>query len=158
MNRKERTVIILKPDAVQRGIMSEVLHRFERRGLKIIGMKFTQLPKETLEEHYGHHKDKPFFPRLVEYMMSSPALVAALEGKNVVKVVRDMCGPTHGGEAAPGTIRGDFSLTIGQNIIHASEDVAQAEAELGRFFNDDEIFGEYERADWMMLYPEEDRG
>ncbi len=156
MDRKERTVIILKPDAVQRGIMSEVLHRFERRGLKIVGLKFTQLPRELLEEHYAHHKDKPFFSKFIEFMTSSPALVAALEGKNVVKIVRDMCGSTHGGEAAPGTIRGDFSLTM-QNIIHASEDVAQAEVEVGRFFNDDEIFASYERADLALIYPEEDR-
>lgn len=157
MDRKERTVIILKPDAVQRGIMSEVLHRFERRGIKIIGMKFTELPKGKLEEHYAHHRDKPFFPKFIEFMTSSPALVVALEGKNVVKIVRDMCGVTHGGEAAPGTIRGDFSLTM-QNIIHASEDVAQAEAEISRFFDTDEIFPGYERADLPMIYPEEDRG
>lgn len=156
MTRKERTVVILKPDAVQRGILGEVLHRFERRGLKIVGMKFTELPKELLEEHYAHHKGKPFFPRFIQFMTSSPALVAALEGKNVVKIVRDMCGATHGGEAAPGTIRGDFSLTM-QNIIHASEDVEQAEVEVGRFFNDDEIFASYERADLPLIYPEEDR-
>lgn len=157
MSRKERTVIILKPDAVQRGIMGEILHRFERRGLKIVGMKFAQLPKETIEEHYAHHSEKPFFPKLVGFMTSAPALAAVLEGKNVVKVVRDMCGPTHGGEAAPGTIRGDFSLTMGQNIVHASEDVAQAEAEVKRFFSEDELFSGYERADWQMVYPEEDR-
>ena len=156
MSRKERTVIILKPDAVQRGIMGEVLHRFERRGLKVTGMKFAELPKELLEEHYAHHRDKPFFPKFIQFMTSAPALVVALEGKNVVKIVRDMCGATHGGEAAPGTIRGDFSLTM-QNIIHASEDTAQAEVEVGRFFNDDEIFAGYERADLPLIYPEEDR-
>src|SRR3990167_9233826 len=156
MSRKERTVIILKPDAVQRGIMGEVLHRFERRGLKVTGMKFAELPKELLEEHYAHHRDKPFFPKFIQFMTSAPALVVALEGNNVVKIVRDMCGATHGGEAAPGTIRGDFSLTM-QNIINASEDTAQAEVEVGRFFNDDEIFAGYERADLPLIYPEEDR-
>ena len=153
----ERTIVILKPDAVRRGVVGEIIHRFERRGLKIIGMKFEMLKEETLGEHYAHHREKPFFPGLVEFMTSAPALVMALQGKQVVSVVRAMCGPTHGTEATPGTIRGDFALSIQQNIIHASEDLEQAEKELKRFFSESEIFGNYVRADWEAVYAADER-
>lgn len=153
----ERTIVILKPDAVRRGILGEVLHRFERRGLKIIGMKFQKLSEETLGEHYAHHREKPFFPKLVEFMTSAPALVMALQGKHVVEVVRAMCGPTKGTDAAPGTIRGDFALSIQQNIVHASEDLVQAETELKRFFSEEELFDDYIRADWETVYAIDER-
>ncbi|MGI6103595.1 MAG: nucleoside-diphosphate kinase [Patescibacteria group bacterium] len=153
----ERTIVILKPDAVRRGILGEVLHRFECRGLKIIGMKFQKLEEETLGEHYAHHREKPFFPKLIEFMRSAPALVIALQGNRVVEVVRAMCGSTHGAEAGPGTIRGDFALSIQQNIVHASENVDIAKQELARFFSDDELFDDYIRADWESIYAVDER-
>ncbi|MBI2589617.1 nucleoside-diphosphate kinase [Candidatus Berkelbacteria bacterium] len=157
MNTTERTVVIIKPDGVQRGIIGEILHRFERRGLKLIGMKFLKLPVELLEEHYAHHKDKPFFSKLIAFMTSAPALAMVLEGKDGVNVVRAMTGPTKGTDAFPGTIRGDFALSHQQNVIHASESIEIANQEVKRFFDDRELFDDYQRADWPMVYAEDER-
>lgn len=157
MDPKEKTIVIIKPDGVTRGIIGDVIHRFERKGLKIVAMKFLRFPDELIEEHYAHHLDKPFFPKLREFMTSSPALAIALEGKDVTNVVRMMTGPTHGVEALPGTIRGDFALSIQHNVVHASENAEEAKKELERFFAPEEIFDDYNRADWGMIYAVDER-
>ena len=135
----ERTLIILKPDAVQRGLLGAVLSRFESRGFSIAGMKMVQLSAATLKEHYAHIADKPFFPGIASFMSSSPVVVAAIEGKEAVQVVRDMCGPTNARKALPGTIRGDFSLSMQCNVIHASDSVETAQKEVARFFSPEEL-------------------
>lgn len=153
---KEQTLLIVKPDAVTRGLIGEVLHRCERKGFKVVGMKFMHLPTDLLEEHYSHIKDKPFFPGVVKFMQSAPALAVALEGKNVANAVRAMAGVTNAAEALPGTLRGDFALSIQQNVVHVSEDLAAAETEVKRFFKPEELF-HYDRADIGALYAEDER-
>ncbi len=152
----ERTLIIIKPDAINRGLVGDIISRFEHKGLKIVGMKMRYLEDTELEEHYAHLKDKPFFPVLRDFMKHSPTLLMCLEGRGVVDAVRLMCGPTYGLQAAPGTIRGDYSMSIQQNIVHASEDVAAAEVEVKRFFKDDELF-DYPRMDMEMVYSVDER-
>jgi len=152
----EKTLIILKPDAVQRGVVGEILYRFERKGLKITGAKLQILSDAILDEHYAHHKGKPFFQQLKNFMKSSPCLLIILEGNQAVEVARKMAGPTHGIEALPGTIRGDYSLSTQHNIIHASDSPKTAEKEIERFFTPSEIFP-YQRIDWEMIYAEDER-
>lgn len=152
----QRTLVIIKPDAINRGLAGEILARFEDKGLKIVGMKMKHLEDAELEEHYSHLKDKPFFPALRDFMKHSPSLVLCLEGNGVVDAVRLMCGPTHGLQAAPGTIRGDYSMSIQQNVVHASEDEAAAETEVKRFFTASELF-DYPRIDMEMVYSVEER-
>ena len=135
----ERTLIILKPDCVQRGLLGTVLSRFESRGFSIAGMKMVQLSQELLKEHYAHIADKPFFPGIASFMSSSPVVVAVVEGKEAVQVTRDMCGPTNARKAAPGTIRGDFSLSMQCNVIHASDSPESAQKEVARFFKPEEL-------------------
>ena len=151
----ERTIVIIKPDGIIRGLSGEILTRLERKGFRIVGAKFGHLTDDLLLEHYAHHKEKPFFPKLVEYMKSAPSLILAVEGKNVVGAVRVMGGSTNAAEALPGTIRGDFALSIQQNIVHISENLEAAEAEVKRFFKDSELF-EYERADMRAIYSAEE--
>ena len=136
----ERTLIILKPDAVQRGLLGAVLSRFESRGFSIAGMKMVQLSPALLKEHYAHIADKPFFPGIASFMSSSPVVVAVVEGKDAVESARAMCGPTNARKAAPGTIRGDFSLSMQCNVIHASDSLETAQKEIARFFAPDELF------------------
>ncbi|HOS46783.1 MAG TPA: nucleoside-diphosphate kinase, partial [Paludibacter sp.] len=119
----EKTLIILKPSAVQRGLIGEVTQKFEKKGLQVCGMKMMQLEDEILNEHYAHLAHLPFFQRIKDSMMASPVVVCCLQGKDAVKVVRSMTGVTNGREAAPGTIRGDYSMSIQENIIHASDSV-----------------------------------
>ncbi len=152
----QQTLVIIKPDGVNRGIIGEIIHRFERKGLKIVGIKMEHLSDTKLDIHYEHHKGKPFFERLKKYMKSAPTILMILEGNNVVEVVRHMAGPTRGYEALPGTIRGDYSLSQSNNIVHASDSVESAEAEIKRFFKPDEIFS-YKKIDWEMIYAEEER-
>lgn len=152
----EKTLIIIKPDAINRSLVGEVMHRFERKGYKIVGMKMAKLKDKELEEHYAHLKDKPFFGELIKYMQKTPTLLMVLEGSNVVDVCRKMAGPTYGVEALPGTIRGDFSLSKQNTIIHASENKKLAEQEIKRFFKPEEIF-EYDKIDFEMIYSEEER-
>ncbi len=149
----ERTLIILKPDAVQRNLVGEVISRFERKGLKVIGMKMMNVEDVTLEEHYAHIKDKPFFPGIRDFMKSTPVVVLALEGINTVSSVRLIVGPTKGWEAAAGTIRGDFSLSTQSNLVHASDSVEAAEVEVARFFKADELFS-YQKIDTDFVYAE----
>lgn len=136
----EQTLVILKPSAVERGLMGEVISRFEKKGLIISGMKMIQLTDAVLAEHYSHLVDRPFFPSLKRSMMSSPVVVMCVKGVDAVAVVRAMTGATNARNAAPGTIRGDFSMSGQQNIIHASDSVENAKIELDRFFKAEEIF------------------
>ncbi len=136
----ETTLVILKPSAVLHGYVGQVIERFQRKGLVVRGMKMIQLDENILREHYAHLVDRPFFPTLVKSMMRCPVIVMALWGKDAVEVVRAMTGATNGRKAAPGTIRGDFSMSGQENIVHASDSVENAEIELKRFFKPGEIF------------------
>ena len=147
----ERTLIILKPDAVQRNLLGDIITRFERKGLKMVGLKMMRLDDVILTEHYVHLKDKPFFDGLKKFMKESPVVVACLEGVDSIKVVRTLCGPTSGREAAPGTIRGDFSISMSSNIVHASDSEKAAKEEVDRFFEDKELFS-YNRCDSHIIY------
>lgn len=135
----ERTLILVKPDGVQRGLTGEILSRFERRGLKIRALKMLTVTSEKAEEHYQEHKEKPFFPELVGYITSGPVVAAILEGPGAVAVVRQMMGTTDPQKSPPGTIRGDFALTTRHNIIHGSDSLESAEREISLFFSPDEI-------------------
>lgn len=147
----EKTLVLLKPSCVQRNLIGEIVNRFERRGLRIAGLKMMQLDEAILREHYAHLADKPFFPTLAASMMASPVVALALEGIEAVQVVRTMTGATNGRAAAPGTIRGDYSLSNQQNIVHASDSPENALIELKRFFRDGEIF-EYEAGQRTFIY------
>ena len=144
-------MVLIKPDAVQRGLSGEIIGRLERRGLKIAGMKMLHVSSELAHQHYGAHVDKPFFAGLVQFITSSPLIALAVEGENAVDVVRTTMGATNPVDAAPGTIRGDFGLTIGMNLIHGSDSAESAETELALFFGDGEII-EYARGidDWIV--------
>ncbi|RMF81013.1 MAG: nucleoside-diphosphate kinase [Chloroflexi bacterium] len=141
----ERTLIIIKPDAVQRGLSGEILRRFESRGLRIIGMKFMQVSRGLAEKHYDVHRERPFFASLVDYIISSPVIVIALEGTNAIQIARNTIGATNPAEAAAGTIRGDFAMEIGRNLVHGSDSVENGEIEVGNFFDDTELVS-WERA------------
>ena len=134
------TLAILKPSAIQRGILGEVISRFEKKGLQIVGMKMLNLTDNQLEIHYSHLVDKPYFGRIKDSMQASPVIVMALKGVDAVNVVRKITGATNGREASPGTIRGDFSVSIQENIVHTSDSAETADIELKRFFETDEIF------------------
>ena len=136
----EKTLILLKPCTVQRRLIGEVINRIERKGLRIVGLKMMQLDDAILAEHYAHLVDRPFFPGLKESMMATPVIALAIEGVDAIDVVRQMAGPTNGRKALPGTIRGDYSMSGQQNIVHASDGPETAAAELKRFFKDEEIF------------------
>ncbi len=140
MSTLERTVILVKPDGVQRGMIGEIIHRFERKGLHLVGIKMMQLTDDMLSMHYAHHADKPFFADLKKFMQSSPVIAMVWQGPKVIDIVRTMVGPTKGHEAAPGTIRGDFSIEPGFNMIHASDAAETASAEIERFFKTEELF------------------
>lgn len=152
----ERTLVIIKPDAVNRSLIGKILSRFENKGLKVVGMKMTHLNDKILEEHYSHIADKPFFPGLKNFMKSSPSILLVLEGLNAIKVVRQAAGETHGAKALPGTIRGDFSISTQSNVVHASEDEIAANKEIKVFFNEDELFL-YKRMDFEILYADDER-
>lgn len=136
----EQTFIILKPSTIQRGLVGEVIDRFQKKGLIIAGVKMMQLNEEILREHYAHLVDRPFFPSLVRSMMATPVIVMCLRGKDAVTVVRAMTGATNCRKAEPGTIRGDFGMSGQENIIHASDSVENAIIEINRFFKPEEIF------------------
>jgi nucleoside-diphosphate kinase len=149
----EKSLIIIKPDAVQRNLIGEIIARFERKGLKLIGLKMMNVQDAVLEEHYAHIKDKPFFPGIRDFMKSSPVIVMALEGINAVSSIRLLVGPTKAWEANAGTIRGDFSLSTQSNIVHASDSVESGEEEVRRFFYEGELF-EYQKIDVDFIYAE----
>ena len=147
----EKTLVILKPSCLQRGLVGEVTKRFEQKGLRLAGMKMCQLTDEQMSEHYAHLADKPFFQQLKDSMMITPVVVCCYEGVGAVEVVRQMTGATCGRKAAPGTIRGDFSMSFQENIIHTSDSVENAAVELKRFFKDGEIF-DYTLPTQQFLY------
>ena len=147
----ERTLIILKPDAVQRGLCGEVLSRFERKGLQLVGMKLIKIPTSLAETHYEPHKGKPFYAGLVKFMTSSPVVVAALQGKNAIAIARKLMGATFGSNAEPGTIRGDFGVSNSFNLIHGSDSPESATRELGLFFKPEELL-EWPRAVEGWIY------
>jgi len=135
-----KTLVIFKPSAVQRGLIGEIISRFERKGLILAGMKMVWLNDEILSEHYANLKDKPFFQKVKDSMKICPVIVCCLKGKDAVQTVRLLTGVTNSREALPGTIRGDFSMSMRENIVHASDSPETAVEELQRFFNDDELF------------------
>jgi nucleoside-diphosphate kinase len=153
--KEEKTLIIMKPDAMQRNLLGQIISRFERKGLKIVGIKMLQLGDELLEEHYAHHKDKPFFQEIKRYMKSSPVIVMALAGINAISATRLIVGPTKGYEADAGSIRGDFSMSAQSNLIHASDSKETAEKEMERFFKKDELF-DYVKIDTGFLYSKDE--
>lgn len=136
----EQTFIILKPCTIQRGIVGDVLTRFQRKGLQIAAMKMMWLDEKILREHYAHLVDRPFFPSLLRSMMATPVIVAVLRGNDAIEVVRAMTGATNCRKAAPGTIRGDFGMSGQENVIHSSDSPESAKVEINRFFKPDEIF------------------
>jgi len=147
---KQRTLVIIKPDGVQRGFIGEIIGRFEKKGLKIVAMKLISVPKELAEKHYGIHKGKPFFNPTVKYITSSPVVAMVLEGNNAIDLVRTMMGKTNPQDAAMGTIRGDFGQFIGRNIVHGSDGPDTAEFEISLWFKPEEIT-KYTRIDEKWL-------
>ena len=136
----EKTLVIIKPGAIQRGLIGEVIHRFERKGLQLCGIKMMQLSDEILADHYAHLLQRPYFKRIKDAMMITPVIVSCWKGLDAVHIVHEMAGKTNGREAAFGTIRGDFSMSIQENIVHTSDTIENAKEELARFFSDEEIF------------------
>ena len=135
----ERTLIIIKPDAVQRGLIGRIVTRFERRGLRIVAMKMMHISKDLAERHYAIHKGKDFYESLIEYITSSPVVVMVLEGNDAIEIARRTMGATKPAEAAPGTIRADFGLEIGRNLVHGSDGATTAAFEVPLFFDEEEI-------------------
>ncbi len=155
-NLKEKTLILIKPDALQRNLLGEIIQRFERKGLKIVAMKMIHLGDALIEEHYGKYRDRDFFQSLKNFMQSSPLIALILEGLEAIQVTRLIVGPTSGRVADAGSIRGDLSMSTQTNIIHASDSVETAQEEIKRFFKPEEIF-EYKKADYEFTYGEEER-
>ena len=147
----EKTFVIIKPGAIQRELIGEVIRRFERKGLQLCGIKMMQLTDEILARHYAHLVEKPFFKRIKDSMMITPVIVCCWKGVDAVRIVHDIAGKTNGREAAFGTIRGDFSMSVQENIIHTSDNVENAKDEISRFFREDEIF-EFNHAGLNFLY------
>lgn len=147
----EKTLLIFKPSAVQRGLVGDVLSRFERKGLRIAALKMAQLTPEVLRQHYAHLVQKPFYPLIEESMMASPVVLCCLEGVDAVQVVHEMAGATNGRKAQPGTVRGDYCMSNQENIIHTSDSPETAEAELARFFVPSDYF-DYELPVQKYLY------
>ena len=156
MANLERTLIIIKPDTLQRNLLGRVLTRFEEKGLKIAAMKMAVLNDKLLNIHYNHHKDKPFFEDLKNFMRSGPVVMVILEGLEVIETVRLIVGSTKGRQADAGSIRGDFSMSTSNNIVHASDSLETAEAEIKRFFKSEEIF-DYQKDDWNWIYTSDER-
>ncbi len=141
----ERTLVIIKPDGVQRGLIGPILTRLERRGLRFAALKMMQITPELAARHYAVHKGKPFYEPLIQYITSGPVVVAVIEGHNAIEIVRKTLGATNPAQAEPGTIRADFGLEIGRNLVHGSDGPDTAAYEIPLFFNEDEILS-YERA------------
>lgn len=151
----EQTLVILKPSAIERGLVGEVLTRIQQKGLIITGMKMMQLDEKILREHYAHLVDKPFFPLIVKSMVASPVICMVLKGVDAVSVFRKMTGSTNGRKAEPGTLRGDFCMSGQANIVHASDSVENAEIEIKRFFKPEEVL-DYTPSNLAFLYAEDE--
>lgn len=147
----QKTLIFLKPDAVQRNLLGKLLCRFEQKGFKIVGIKFVQLTDAMLNEHYAHLAAAPFFGNIKKFMMQTPVLAMILEGLDAIEEVRKMVGSTHPHQAIPGTIRADFSMTAPSNLVHASDSAETAEKEIKRFFKEEEIFAYEKISDKYLL-------
>lgn len=147
----EKTLIIIKPCAIRRDLIGEIIHRFERKGLQLSGLKMMQLDDKILDEHYAHLRERSFFQRIKDSMMLTPVIVCCWKGIDSVKVARVMAGCTNGREAAMGTIRGDYSVSIQENILHTSDTVENAKIEIARFFREEEIF-EFDQLCSSVLY------
>ncbi|MDO8624970.1 MAG: nucleoside-diphosphate kinase [Candidatus Diapherotrites archaeon] len=152
----ERTLIIIKPDALQRELAGNILSRFERKGLKIVGLKLQLLPEQTVREHYSHLREKVFFEDLVDFMTQTPAILLVLEGKDGVEVVRKMVGTTNARNADMGSIRGDFGMSTQSNLVHASESLVAAQVEIDRFFKPQEIH-DFRKISFDLLYASSER-
>ncbi len=152
----EQTLVIIKPDAVNRCLVGEVIKRFEQKGLQIKAIKMLMLQPYALKQHYAHHKDKAFFKELIKYMASIPSVLLVLEGKEAIDVVRKMVGSTQGREAQPGTIRGDYSVSNQSNIVHASENKEKAKAEIEMFFKEHEIH-DYQKMHFDWIYSRDEK-
>lgn len=147
----QRSLVLIKPDAVQRGLIGEIVSRFEKKGVKIVGMKMINMSQELIAEHYAHLASKPFFPEIVAYMTISPIMALVVEGVDVIPSLRSIVGATNPVEAVPGTIRGDLAMTIRFNLIHASDSEETAAVEIPRFFKAEEIF-DYTKIDSNLLF------
>jgi len=146
----EKTFIMVKPDGVQRGLIGDIVLRFEKKGFQLKGAKLMQISEELAQEHYGEHKDKPFFGELVDFITSGPVFAMVWEGENVIATARKMMGATNPSESDVGTIRGDYGLTVGKNIIHGSDSEQSAKREIGLFFNENELIDYKKDADqWI---------
>jgi len=151
----EKTVVIIKPDGVQRGLIGEVTKRLEMKGLKVVGMKMAYLQTEQLREHYAHHVEKPFYQGLEDFMKSSPVVIICAEGRNAAAAVRLIAGVTRGHEADAGTIRGDLAMGV-CNVVHCSDSRESAEAEVKRFFKSEELF-DYDKSEYLHVYMDDER-
>lgn len=147
----ERTFLMVKPDGVQRNLIGEIVTRFEDKGFKLAGAKLMKISKELAETHYGEHKERPFFGELVEFITSGPVFAMVWEGEDVIKIARRMMGETNPADAAPGTVRGDFAMTVGKNIIHGSDSTESAKREIELFFEDEEILT-FSKQDSQWIY------
>lgn len=152
---KEKTLVLVKPDAIQRGLLGEIVTRFEKKGLKLVGVKMIALDEALLREHYAHLADKPFFPGLAKFMQSTPVVAMCWEGLEVVEAVRKITGITKAREAESGSIRGDLAMSVSCNVVHASDSATNAEKEVKRFFKDDEIF-DYDKSEYMHIYAKDE--
>ncbi len=152
----EKTVVLIKPDGLQRGLVGEIMHRFERKGLKLTGLKMIRLTDEIIDNWYAHHKEKSFFQTLKEFMEWTPVVAMVWEGVEAISAVRKIVGITKSREAEAGSIRGDFGMSGSQNIIHASDSPEAAEKEMGLIFNADEIF-DYQSGMDCLIYSQEER-
>ena len=153
----QRTVVLVKPDGLQRGLIGEIMHRFERKGLKLIGLKMMRLTDELLDTWYVHHKDKSFFKDLKAFMTWTPIVAMVWEGQEAVSAVRKIVGVTKGYDAEAGSIRGDYAMSGSQNLIHASDEPDNAKKEISLIFRDKELF-EYENAEECLIYSDFERG
>jgi len=147
----EQTFLMVKPDGVQRHLIGDIVSRFEAKGYKLVAAKLMTIPQSLAEEHYGEHKGKPFFSELVEFITSAPVFAMVWEGENIIKTARSMIGSTNPQEADPGTIRGDYGVIVGKNIIHGSDALESAEREINLFFSPDEL-NTYTKQDQDWIY------
>lgn len=152
----QQSVVLVKPDGLQRGLIGEIIGRFERKGLKLVGLKMMRLTDEILDTWYAHHKEKPFFPKLKGFMMQTPIIAMAWEGLDSIDTIRKLVGVTKGREAEGGSVRGDFAMSMSNNLIHASDSPESAAKEMSLMFSEAELF-EYASALDLLVYSEEER-
>jgi len=151
----EKTLVLIKPDGIQRGLIGDIINRFEKKGLKLAGIKMMRLDEALLSEHYAHLKEESFFPMSVNFMMSSPVIAMCWEGLDCVKAVRILCGITKAREADAGSIRGDLAMSIQCNVVHASDSDETAKKEIPRFFKKEELF-DYKKSEYLHVYSEDE--